>query len=193
MALIEGILPGLVLNVLAGFVVIVFIYYPAARSQAVYVFTFFTFNILIFFIAGLLRDVQLTLGMGFGLLVVFSVLRFQTERMPVREMTFLFISISIPFVNQLFMSTRITVPELAAINLFIVVCVYLLDRSFGVRAQDESEIVNEKIENIRLENRANLLAELRQRTGLPITRLVVDEIDLKRDVAQIRVFYEPGD
>ena len=183
-------LPGLALNLVVGFIIIGFIYYPAHRSKQEYVFTYFIFNILIYFISGLLRDVQLTIGFGFGLLAVFSTLRYRTERMPIRETTFLFICISMPFINQLFLSTRISFGELAAINAFIVVVVYVLDRRWGVYYEEERKVVYEKIDLIKPENYDLLLDDLRQRTGLKITRCVVNEINFMRDVASITIYYD---
>lgn len=192
MSVVQEMLPPLLLNMVVGFVVIGFIYYPTRRSKPFFVFTFFVFNILIFFIAGLLRDVQLTLGMGFGLLAVFSVLRFHTERMPIREMTFLFISISIPFINQLFLSTRISFIELAGVNAFIVLCIWVLDRGWGVRYEEEREILYEKIDLIKPEQNEALLADLRERTGLPVKRCEVMEVNFLRDIARITIYYDPA-
>ncbi|MCB0129619.1 MAG: DUF4956 domain-containing protein, partial [Caldilineaceae bacterium] len=72
MSVLLELLPGLALNLVAATIIIGFIYYPTHRSKQDYVFTFFTFNILIYFVSTLLRDVQLTIGFGFGLLAVFS-------------------------------------------------------------------------------------------------------------------------
>lgn len=186
-------LPSFALNLVAGFIIIGFIYYPVRRSRQEYVFTFFIFNILIFFISGLLRDVQLTLGFGFGLLAVFSILRYRTERIPLREMTFLFISISLPFVNQLFMSTRISLAELVVVNGFIIAAVWVLDRGWGVHYEEERTVVYEKIDLIKPEKYPELLDDLRQRTGLNIKRCEINEINFMRDMARITIFYDPPD
>ena len=190
MIALQELLPGLLLNLVAAFVLIGFIYYPVRRSKAEFVFAYFTFFIIIFFITGLLRDVQLTLGMGFGLMAIFSVLRFQAERLPLREMVFLFVSISLPFINQLFLATRITFSELIILNIFILAMIFVLDRGWGVRYEEERQILYEKIDLIRPENHEALLDDLRARTGLPIKRVLVNEINFMRDVAQITIYYE---
>lgn len=184
-------LPGFLLNLAAGLIIIGFIYYPGRRSKREYVFTFFVFNILIYFVSGLLRDVQLTIGFGFGLLAVFSTLRYRTEALPVRETTFLFTSITLPFVNQLFMATGIAFTELVIINVFIVTAVFVLDRGWGVNYEEEREVLYEKIELIRPENHALLLDDLRERTGLKVKRCIVREINFMRDVARITIYYDP--
>lgn len=190
MTALQDLLPGLLLNLVAAFVLIGFIYYPVRRSKAEFVFAYFTFFVIIYFITGLLRDVQLTLGMGFGLMAIFSVLRFQAERLPLREMVFLFVSISLPFINQLFLATRITFSELIIINVFILSLIFVLDRGWGVRYEEERQVLYEKIDLIRPENHEALLADLRERTGLPIKRVLVNEINFMRDVAQITIYYE---
>ncbi len=191
MSFLIDLLPGLLLNLTSGFIIIGFIYYPNQRSRPEYVFTFFVFNILIYFITGLLRDVQLTIGFGFGLLAVFSVLRYRTDRLPVREITFLFVCISLPFINQLFASTRISYVEMAIINLFIIVALFILDRRWGVLYEEERQVLYEKIDLIRPENHELLLADLRERTGLPVKRVEINEINLMRDTARITIYYDP--
>lgn len=183
-------LPGLALNLAVISIIIGFIYYPTRRSRPDWVFTYFAFNILIYFISVLLREVQLTLGLGFGLLAVFSTLRYRTEPVPIREMTYLFISISVPFINSLFSSTRITLIELLIINGLLVLAIYVLDRGWGVHYEAERLVLYEKIELLRPEKNAALLADLHQRTGLEITRYEIKQIDFLRDTAQILIYYD---
>jgi len=189
-SVLSNLLPGLALNLVVATIIIGFIYYPANRSKRDYVFTFFSFNVLIYFISTLLRDVQLTIGFGFGLLAVFSTLRYRTEQIRVKDMTYLFICITLPFMNALFMATRVTFAELVAINLIIVVFVLVLEKGWGVNYELDKEIVYEKIDLIRPENHQLLLADLRKRTGLPIKHFTIGEIDLLRDTARITIFYD---
>ncbi|MCB0087525.1 MAG: DUF4956 domain-containing protein, partial [Caldilineaceae bacterium] len=128
--MLNEILPGLALTLIVEIIIVGLIYYPSSPSRREYIFTFFVFNLLIYFVSGLLRDVQLTLGFGFGLLAVFSTLRYRTEQVPVREMTYLFISITIPFMNTLFMATRMTFPELITVNAIIVAAVLVLEQKW---------------------------------------------------------------
>ena len=105
-------------------------------------------------------------------------------------MVFLFVSISLPFINQLFLATRITFSELIILNIFILAMIFVLDRGWGVRYEEERQILYEKIDLIRPENHEALLDDLRARTGLPIKRVLVNEINFMRDVAQITIYYE---
>jgi len=187
---LNELLPGLIVNLTVITIIVGFIYYPANRSKQDYVFTFYAFNILIYFVSGLLRDVQLTIGLGFGLLAVFSTLRYRTEPIRVREMTYLFIAITTPFMNTLFMATRITFNELIIINVIVVLVVLVLEKGWGIDFLGEQEILYERIDLIKPENRALLLEDLRERTGLSVTDLTIEEIDFLRDTARLTVYYD---
>ncbi|MCB0071896.1 MAG: DUF4956 domain-containing protein [Caldilineaceae bacterium] len=183
-------LPGFILNLIISTIIIGFIYYPDNRSKHDYIFTFYSFNILIYFVSGLLRDVQLTIGFGFGLLAVFSTLRYRTEPVLVKDMTYLFICITLPFMNTLFMATRITFTELVIINSFVVVVIFVLEKRWGVNYEAAKEILYERIELVKPENYELLLTDLRQRTGLPVSRAEVVSIDFLRDTALLNIYYD---
>ena len=117
--------PGLALSLATAIVVFVLVYATAPRSRPEFVFTYLVFSVMAFLVTTLLRDVQLTLGFSFGLLAVFTLLRYRTDVIPIREMTFLYVAITVPFMNSLFMATRAGFDELVvlkgAIPLFIFV------------------------------------------------------------------------
>jgi hypothetical protein len=186
-------MPGFAMNLVVATIIIGFIYYPDHRSKRDYVFTFFSFNILIYFVSTLLRDVQLTIGFGFGLLAVFSTLRYRTEQIAVREMTYLFICITLPFMNSLFMATRITFAELAVINTMIVLLILVLEKGWGVNYEEDKEIIYERIELVQPKNYDLMLEDLRQRTGLPVIRFEVGDIDYLRDTARVTIYYDRVD
>ncbi len=155
MSALSELIPGFIVNLIVATIIIGFIYYPANRSKKDYVFTFYAFNILIYFVSGLLRDVQLTIGFGFGLLAVFSTLRYRTEPIRVKDMTYLFIAITVPFMNTLFMATRITFNELIIINVMVVTLVLVLEKGWGVHYQGEQEVVYERVDLLKPENNAS--------------------------------------
>jgi hypothetical protein len=179
---------GFALNFTVGFIIIRFIYYTSNPKQQIYIFTFFAFNILIYFVSALLRDVQLSIGFGFGLLAVFSTLRYRTRRIPIKEMTYLFISMTVPFMNTLFMATRINYTELILINLMIITLLYIIAKRCGVQYEVKIVIRYEKIELIKPEHYQQLLEDLQQRTGLNIKRVEVGGVDFLRDTAQLTIY-----
>lgn len=183
-------LPGFVLTLVTAVLIVGLVYYPNNRRNPEYAFTFISFSILLYFIISLLRDVQLSLGFGFGLLAVFSTLHYRSMNIPSKEMTYLFICITLPFMNTLFLLTRVTFTELLLINLFIFASVFVLEKLLGVPYFPNKRILYEKIELIKPEQRAALLEDLVNRTGLKIKWLEIDEIDFLRDTAEIKVYYE---
>lgn len=190
MTVLNELLPGFALNFIVMVIIVGFIYYPSNQARREYVFTFLAFSTLMYFISGLLRDVQLTLGFGFGLLAVFSVLRYRTEAIPIKEMMYIFISITVPFMNTLFLATRITFPELTIINGILIASFFLAERSFGVPFLASKQVVYEKIDLIKPENHQQLLEDLRNRTGLDIQSYEISEINFLRDTADIIVYYD---
>lgn len=188
--MLSDILPGFALNMVVIILIVGFIYYPSHRSMREYVFTYFAFSILIYFVSLLLREVQLTIGFGFGLLAVFSTLRYRTERIPIREMTYLFICITIPFMNTLFQSTRITFSELMIVNGLIVACIFFIEKGWGVHYELRKRVRYERIDLIKPEHHELLLEDLRKRTGLDVKRITIEEIDFLRDTAEITIHYD---
>jgi len=187
---LNELLPGFALNLIVMIIIVGFIYYPSNQARREYVFTFLAFSTLMYFISGLLRDVQLTLGFGFGLLAVFSVLRYRTEAIPIKEMMYIFISITVPFMNTLFLATRITFPELAIVNGILIASFFFAERSFGVPFLASKRVVYEKIDMIKPENHQKLIQDLRTRTGLDVQSYEISEINFLRDTADIIIYYD---
>ena len=171
MNILSEVLPGLALTLASSIVLFVFGYASSRRSRPEFLFTFLVFSILTYLVTSLLRDVQLTLGFSFGLLAVFTILRYRSENIPVREMTFLYSSIMLPFINALFLATRISFLDVALINAGVVIFIMVVDRTILARFGSAQTIFYEKIDLIRAGNTQLLLEDLRERTGLPVKRL----------------------
>jgi len=170
------------------YVVIRYIYYPIYRNKD-FVFTFFLFNLVNFLICYLLSSAVLKIGFAFGLFAIFTMLRFQTVRIPVREMAYLFISVTIGIINAL-ASVDIGLPQLIFANLIIVFCTYFLEFKSKLSHENFKQVTYEKIELIKPERKDELLEDLRLRTGLPIRRVEIISIDFLRDTAYLNVFYQ---
>lgn len=181
-------LVGAALNLLIALVIVRFIYYPGTQNKN-YVFTFLAFNTVIYFVLALLTDASISVGVGFGLFAIFSVLRYRTDEIPIREMTYLFVIIALPVMNSL-LAINDAIPMLIAANAFVVALLYVLERGWGFRYEVSKKITYERIELITPANSEALLADLRQRTGLPIKRVAVGRIDFARDTAEITVYYD---
>lgn len=168
--------------------IVIGIYYASSKKKT-YVFTFFMINLLVFLICFTLKKFELELGMALGLFALFGILRYRTNPIPIREMTYLFVVIGIAVVNAL-SNKKMSYIEIFFTNTVIVTSLFILERTFGFGKEIKKRIVYEKIDLIRPENRMALLADLEERTGLKINRVEIGDIDFLRDTAKITVFYD---
>ncbi|MCB0163939.1 MAG: DUF4956 domain-containing protein [Anaerolineae bacterium] len=179
---------GAGLNLAVALLIVRFIYYPTTQDKN-YVFTFLAFNTTIYFVLGLLTSVEVSVGIGFGLFAIFSVLRYRTDEMPTREMTYLFIIIALPVMNAMLASSDSLVKLLIA-NGAVVTLLYVLERGWGFHFEASKKITYENIALIAPAYRTQLLADLQERTGLPIKRVEIGRIDFLRDTAELKVYYD---
>lgn len=190
--MLNGSLPlfitGFIVNILIGFLIVRLVYYPRGRNNN-FVFTFLAFNTVIYFIMGLFTSVELSIGIGFGLFALFSILRYRTETVPIREMTYLFIMAALPILNAILWGLQ-QYGKMLAVDMLVILTVWVLDREWGFhRQQHQMEIKYEKIELVKKEKYDEMLADLRERTGLAIQDFEVLRINFLRDVARIRITY----
>ncbi|MBK8613225.1 MAG: DUF4956 domain-containing protein [Flavobacteriales bacterium] len=175
------------LDVVVLFILIRLIYYPIHRKKD-HLFTYFLFNILIFFLCVLLNNVKLSTGFAFGLFAVFSVLRYRTEQISIKDMTYLFAVIALAVINAL-VSKKISLAELLFTDGMILLVTYALEHLWLTRHEAMRFVNYEKIDLIRPEKREALHADLKERLGISVSRIEVGKIDLLRDTVQLRVFY----
>ncbi|MBW7959796.1 MAG: DUF4956 domain-containing protein [Candidatus Promineofilum sp.] len=181
-------LTGAVLNLVVALIVVRFIYYPVTQDKT-YVFTFLAFNTVIYFVLSMLTNSTLSVGVGFGLFAIFSVLRYRTDEMPIREMTYLFIVIALPVMNSIMISGD-SFTWLLAANGMVVALLFILEKEWGFRFSGNKRVIYDRVELIGPADRERLIDDLRQRTGLPVTSVEVRRIDLLHDTAELTVFYE---
>ena len=169
-------------------IVIVRAIYYKVKDDKDYVFTFIMFNILTFFICFLLRKVPMEMGFALGLFAVFGILRYRTEAIPIRQMTYLFIVIGISMINAL-SNKSISIFEVLFTNGFITLITYLVDSVWFQSIEESKNILYEKIDLIKPDSQEEMMEDLKQRTGLPIYAVKVDKIDFLRDTASITIYY----
>ena len=128
------------------------------------------------------------MGFALGLFAVFGILRYRTEAIPIRHMTYLFIVIGISMINAL-SNKSISIFELIFTNGFITLITYLIDRVWFQTLEESKNILYEKIDLIKPENQEDLIKDLKERTGLPIHAVKVEKIDFLRDTASITIYY----
>ena len=180
-------LGGAALNLLIALIVVRFVYYPITQDKR-YVFTFVTFSTITYFVLGLLTSVDLSIGVGFGLFAIFSILRYRTDEMPPREMTYLFVFIALPIMNSVLMTDG-EVAKLLASNAFVIAVLFVLEKGWGFRFEQSKRVTYDRIDLVTPDRREELLADLKARTGFEITSVEVRRLDLLRDVAELRISY----
>lgn len=174
------------LNLFIAFVIIKLIYHRDHRDND-FLFTYFMFNSLIFFFAYLLSNITINIGFAFGLFAVFAILRYRTDPIPIKEMTYLFIVITIGVINAL-SSTEVSYAVLLFTNFTLVVLTFLLESYWRNNTLVRRTVVYEKIENITPDNKESLITDLKERTGLNIQNIEVRRINFLRDTARIRIY-----
>lgn len=181
---------GFVINFLTAFILVRFIYYPPTREKR-YVFTFMAFNSLIYFVISLMANIRLGVGVGFGLFGVFSVLRYRTDPIPVREMTYLFVILALPMINSSGVLSDSLGYALIA-DCAILLILFILEKGWGFRYESKKKILYDNIALIKPEKEAELFVDLQERTGLPITRVQLGQVNLLRDTVWLQVWYQSG-
>ena len=173
-------------NLSIAFIIIKLIYHREHKDND-FVFTYFMFNSLIFFFAFLLSNININLGFAFGLFAVFAIMRYRTDPIPIKEMTYLFIVITVGVINAL-SKTEVSYGALLFTNIAIVGLTYFLEIYWQKNLLVRHMVVYEKLENIKPENHDKLLADLKERTGLDIQQFEIRRINFLRDTFRIRIY-----
>ena len=169
------------------FIIVYFLYYRKTHRRD-YFFTLVLLSVSIFFLIYLLGSVKVKIGFALGLFAIFGVLRYRTETIPVREMSYMFGVISLSVTNAL--ADSLSFAELLLPNLAIAVLIWIFE-TFVLRANLASKLVlYDRIELITPERREELLEDLHKRTGLNITKVKVGSIDFLKDTAILKIEYE---
>ena len=172
-------------------VIIRYIYYPVTKNKD-YLFTYFLISLTVFLLCVLLDSVKLQLGFALGLFAIFGIIRYRTDPIPIKEMTYLFLVIGVSVVNAL-ANKKISHAELVFANLMIVFVTFGMERLWLLKPEFRKNIIYEKIELIVPERRAELIADLQERTGINVIRVEVRKIDFLKDTANLRIFYYEND
>lgn len=176
-----------VLNSIVTLIVIRYIYYPVTHRKD-YFFTFVLMNIVVFFLVFLLADAQIEMGFAFGMFAIFGIIRYRTNAMPTKEMTYLFVVIGTSVINAI-TNDNLSYVEVIFANVVILIVTYLLEKVWLTKQDISKTITYERIELIKPDRSDELMADLKQRTGLDIHRVEIGTIDFLRDIVKIRIFF----
>ena len=176
-------------NLSIAFIIIKLIYQRNHSNNLDFVFTYFMFNSLIFFFAFLLSNITINMGFAFGLFAVFAILRYRTDPIPIKEMTYLFIVITIGVINAL-SGAEVSYGALIFTNIALVGLAYSLERYWQNNALILRTVEYEIIENIKPANHEKLLLDLEDRIGMPIKKFEIQRINFLRDTVRISIYCE---
>ena len=179
-------------NLFIAFVIIKLIYHRDHKGND-FVFTYFMFNTLIFFFAYILGSLDINMAFGFGLFAVFAILRYRTDPIPIKEMTYLFIVITIGVINAL-SNDQVVFIELLFANMTIVLLTFLLERHWVNNLPDNGlsskTVVYNNMEMIKPENHQALIDELAQKTGLSIVSCKIGRLNFVENQVNVKLYYK---
>jgi hypothetical protein len=177
------------LNLIVILILVRWLYYTTARRKD-YLFTYILISCVVFLLCYLLASVKLQIGFALGLFAIFGIIRYRTDAMPIKEMTYLFIIIAVSVINAL-ADTESSVADILFTNIAIIAITYALEKTFLLK-HEASKIINyEKLNLIKPENYNELIKDLQERTGImKIKRIEIGKIDLLKDTCLLTIFYE---
>ncbi|MBK7885999.1 MAG: DUF4956 domain-containing protein [Bacteroidetes bacterium] len=173
------------IDLVAVSIIVFSIYLPNYKKRD-HLFTFFMFNVVIYIITYLLSKVEMSFGAAFGLFAVFSLLRYRTENISEKDMTYLLLFIAMGLINS---TVKGTYFESVILNGILMLAAWILDGGVLVKNEKTQTILYEKIENVRDDKAQVLMDDLKLRTGLNIHKVAVVYIDFVKDSAELKIYY----
>ena len=181
----------MLVNIVFMTVVIRYLYYPNTKRKD-YLFTYYLIGMITFFLCFGLKKLDIDTGMGLGLFAIFGIIRYRTDAIEIKEMTYLFVIIGVSVVNSL-ASNKISLAEMGLINVSVIALTYGLEYLWLIKHETRKTIVYERIDLIKPEHYNEMMKDLQERTGLSINRFEVGKINFLDDTAQVRIFYYADD
>jgi hypothetical protein len=179
------------INLLSLTLIIRYLYYPKTLRKD-YLFTYYLIGFITFFLCLALNKIDIDTGMGLGLFAIFGIIRYRTDAIEIKEMTYLFVVIGVSVVNSL-ADKQLSIAETAFINLSIIGLAFALEYLFLLKHETRKMVTYERIDLIVPEKYAEMKADLEKRTGLVINRIEVGKINFLNDTALLRIFYYGDD
>lgn len=176
------------LNVAVVALIVRVFYYPKSKRRDYFV-TFILISISVFLIIFLMGGVKLKTGVALGLFAIFGIIRYRTESVPIREMTYLFLIIAVSTINAL--DSSISYVELLATNLLFIISIWAMESNRWVKHVASKLVLYDNVSLITPEREGELIEDLKKRTGLDIQRVEVGAIDFSKDTVMVKIYYEP--
>jgi hypothetical protein len=174
-------------NLIVTWIIARYCYYVKSQRRD-YVLTYMLFGAAMFLLIFLMESVSIQIGMTLGLFAIFGVIRYRTETVPIREMTYLFIFICVAVINGL--ALNISYVELIVANLLLLLLIWTVEGRRLLRHTSAKLVIYEKINLITPDKREEMIADLEERLGHKVNKVEVGHVDFLRDVAFVKVYYE---
>ena len=175
------------LNISFLTIIIQWLYYSTVKKRD-YLFTYYMIGIIVFFLCFTLKKYELDIGMALGLFAIFGIIRYRTNPIPIKEMTYLFIIIGVSVINSL-ANQKMSYAEIVGANVIVVITIFIIERLLFRENTLTKTITYEKIENIKPEMREILIKDLEERTGLHIIEVEIGSIDFLKDTTSLTIKY----
>jgi hypothetical protein len=179
------------INIFFLTIIIRFLYYKKTQNKE-YFFTYYLISVIVFFICFTLKKLELDLGMALGLFAIFGIIRYRTNTVSIKEMTYLFVVIGVSVINAL-ANKKLSYSELLLTNIIIVLTLYFTESFSNYGVLLSKKITYSNIDNLKPENRDQLIAELEQINGLKISNIKIGKVDLNLNIATIWIFYKENE
>ncbi len=181
----------LTINLIFLTIIIRVLYYPKTKRKD-YLFTYYLIGIITFFLCFALKKLEIDTGMGLGLFAIFGIIRYRTDAIEIKEMTYLFLIIGISVVNAL-ANSKLSIAEMALINSVVILVTYAIENIFLMKHETRKTLTYDRIDLIKPEHYELMKKDIEERTGLKISRFEIGKIDFLRDVCQVFMFYYATD
>jgi hypothetical protein len=177
-----------ILNTSVIMILVRWLYYSTTRRKD-YLFTYILISSIVFLLCFLLESVKLQIGFALGMFAIFGIIRYRTDALPIKEMTYLFLIIGVSVINAL-TNTETSLVDLLFTNIVIIFITFVLEKVWLLKHESSKLIIYEKINLIREENYDELVKDLQERTGIKkINRVEVGKINFLRDICDLTIYY----
>lgn len=177
-----------VLNMAVTIFVVNYVYFRATGKRT-YVFTYIMISTTVFFLCFLLGNIDLQLGFALGLFAIFGIIRYRTDTIPIREMTYLFLVITISIINAL-ARRDVSFSEILLTNFAFMITTWVMERVWMRRHMARRTIVYDRMDLIHPDKHDLLRQDIKERTGLEISRFKIGQIDLAKNSIRLTIFYK---
>jgi hypothetical protein len=179
------------LNLVVILILVRWFYFSTTRRKD-FLFTYILISSIVFLLCFLLENVMLQIGFALGLFAIFGIIRYRTQSIPIKEMTYLFLIIGISVINSL--ASTASISEIVFTNLVIILITYGLEKRWLLKHESSKSIIYEKINLIKPEHHQELIDDLQMRTGISkISRIEIGQVDFLKDICHITIFFETSD